>query len=211
MSENRVSAIGSLLPARKPGQRWWQRLFIYPTFIGALLGAIPTGIDLYKSFEYDIGFNDVQHAEEQRRLWIKNFDCAQAMKYQKVETGEGVMVQVGACSNGDVLIEVSSPDSKRILEWVSLQRLRSEASLAWLPLIGTAHAATGEHTARSQRSGALIRSAQADSNVLCQVIIDKTMLIRIVRENGACYREEIEVMKGTVASRKPVSCDASCR
>ena len=98
MSEDRVSMLASLLPARKSGQSWWQKLFLYPTFFGALFGAIPTGIDLYKSFEYDIGFNDVQHAEQQRRLWMKNFDCAQAMSYQKVKTGEGIMVASGRLS-----------------------------------------------------------------------------------------------------------------
>jgi hypothetical protein len=32
-------------------------------------------------------------------------------------------VQVGACANGDVLIEVLPPKGTNIVEWISLERL----------------------------------------------------------------------------------------
>ncbi|MDH3581381.1 MAG: hypothetical protein OEM91_12255 [Hyphomicrobiales bacterium] len=35
------------LPAKgASAKRWWQRLILYPTALGAILGAVPTGIDL---------------------------------------------------------------------------------------------------------------------------------------------------------------------
>ncbi len=210
MSNQRISGIGSLLPARAIGKKWWQKLFIYPTFLGALLGAIPTGIDLYKSVQYDIGFSDVKHAEEQRRLWIKNFDCTQNMSYQQVKTKEEIAVQVGACPNGDVLIEVAAPQSDRILEWISLQRLRSEASLSWLSPIGTAHAALWNQRGVGVSPTAFTRTAQGSADIVCQTMKDQTKIVRIVRENGICYREEIEVLKGKIANRTQVSCSTTC-
>ena len=109
--------------------------------LGAILGAIPTAIDFYKAFDYDIGYSQVQHAEEQRRLWIKNFDCAQSMTYQQVKTENGTQVQVGACANGDVLIEVQSPEAGRVLEWIPISRIEYASTVSSLSLIGTALAA----------------------------------------------------------------------
>jgi len=50
----------------------------------------------------------------------------------------------------------------------------------------------------------------ANATTKCQKISNKTKIIRIVQENGACYREEIDMMKGKVISRQQVPCTASC-
>jgi hypothetical protein len=97
--------------------------FPLSTVIGAFIGTIPTGLDYYKAFVCDTDFGDVKHAEEQWRLWVKNFACAQGITYQQVRTDENVLVQVGACANGDVLIEVLPPKGTNIVEWISLERL----------------------------------------------------------------------------------------
>jgi len=49
----------------------------------------------------------------------------------------------------------------------------------------------------------------ANATTKCQKMAG-TRIIRIVQENGACYREEIDMMKGKVVSRRPVPCTASC-
>ena len=185
------------------GKRWWQRLILYPTAIGAILGAIPTAIDLYKAFAYDIEYTNVQHAEEQRRLWMKNFACAQAMSYQQVKTTDDITVQVGACTNGDVLIEVVPPQGNKILEWISLERLRTASLTSSLSLIGTAHAGPDAATG-------VIRLAQTSKGVVCQAMQGPATIVRVVREGNKCFREEIEVLKGKVASRREVPCDTRC-
>lgn len=184
-------------------KRWWQRLILYPTAVGAILGAIPTGIDLYKAFAYDIEYSNVQHAEEQQRLWMKNFACAQSMSYQQVKTTEGITVQVGACTNGDVLIEVVPLNATKILEWISLDRLRTASVTSSLSLIGMAHAGPF-------KGGGSIRLAQTGNGVVCQAMQGSSKIVRVVRENGKCYREEIEVLKGKVVNRREVPCSAGC-
>ena len=191
-------------------RRNWRQWFLAPAVIGAMLGAIPTGIDLYKSFQYDVGYSDVKHAEEQRRLWMKNFACAQSMSYQQVKTTDGIQVQVGACPNGDVLIEVAPPRGTRILEWISLDRIRSAAAASALSLIGRAHASAlhGSPNERTAMPGT--RLAQATVNVVCQKLLNPSKIIRIVKQDGKCYREEIDVMKGKVANRREVPCNTTC-
>lgn len=209
MSESKAPGAMELTTKASTSRKWWQRLFLYPTVIGALLGAIPTGMDYYKAFVYDIEFGSVKHAEEQQRLWIKNFACTQDITYQQVKTSENTLVKVGACSNGDVLIEVVAPAADRIVEWISLERLKTASAVSALSLIGKAHARALPAPAASKPAQDLTRLAQA-SSTKCQTMQGKTRIIRIVQEGGACYREEIDVMKGKVVSRRPVPCSTPC-
>ena len=213
MSESK--AIGSMegsIAARSAAalekKRWWQRLFLYPTVVGALIGAIPTGLDYYKAFVYDIEFSNVKHAEEQRRLWVKNFACARNIAYQQVRTDEDTLVQVGACANGDVLIEVAPPGGSRIVEWISLERLKTASAVSSLSLIATAYAGSDPQSSSKKPADGLIVLALANSTIKCQKM-QAAKIIRVVQEGNACFREEIDVMKGTV-NRRPVPCTASC-
>ena len=208
MSERSAVGLGEVAASSPVSRKWWQ-WFLAPAVLGAFLGAIPTAIDLYKAFEYDVGYSDVKHAEEQRRLWTKNFDCAQSMNYQQIQAGEGIKVQVGACPNGDVLIELQPPNTGRILEWISINRIRSASAAApRLSMLGSAHAAAAPgHAPPADTIG---RQRLAQSSVVCQAQKGPTLIVRVVREGGKCFREEINVMKGTVAKRTQVPCTQGC-
>lgn len=210
MSESKTLGTIELSDEAVSKRRWWQRVFLYPTVIGALIGAVPTFLDYYKAFVYDIEFGDVKHAEEQRRLWVKNFSCAQNITYQQVRTDENILVQVGACANGDVLIEVVPAGGNRIVEWISLERLKTASTVSSLSLVGKAYAAATAHGAGSKPPAAGTRLAQSGSAIKCQTMQGQTKVIRIVQENGKCFREEISVMKGAVTSRRPVPCSTPC-
>jgi hypothetical protein len=209
MSDSKALGAAELALSTSANRKWWQRLFLYPTVVGALIGAIPTGMDYYKAFVYDIEFSSVRHAEEQRRLWIKNFACAQNIKYQQVKTAENTLVKVGACINGDVLIEVVVPAMDRIVEWISLDRLKTSSAVSSLSFIGTAHASASAVPSASTPKQSMIHLAQA-SSTKCQAMRGKTKIIRVVQEGNACYLEEIDVMKGKVVSRRPVPCSTPC-
>ncbi len=209
MSESKtLDAVELSLPATRK-RKWWQRLFLYPTVAGALIGAIPTGLDYYKAFVYDIDFSKVKQAEEQRRLWVKNFACAQGISYQQVRTAENTLVQVGACDNGDVLIEVAPPGGSRIVQWISLERLKTASAVSSLSLIGKAYAGTAPQSPSQKPAEGRIQLAQAATVIKCQKM-QQTRIIRIVQRGSVCFREEIDVMKGKVISRRPVACTASC-
>jgi len=219
VSEQQVAGMSKITSSGESRPRWWRRFLVYPTFFGAVLGAVPTAIDLYKSFDYGIEYTSVKNAEEQRKLWIKNFSCAQKLTYQQIKTSEGIVVQVGACTNGDVLIEVVQPDSNRILQWISLDRLRTAAAAtSALSMIATAHASAvfppqepGEALTRTlTQDHNFSRLAQAKVGVMCQKLVSSSKIIRIIKENGKCYREEINVLKGTVTSRAEVPCSTTC-
>jgi hypothetical protein len=121
----------------------WQYFLLYPAVFGALLGAIPTGIDLYKSFKYGIAVSEVAHAEEQKKLWIRNLHCVQNLTYHTVKIKDGATVQIGACQNGDVLIElIPQNDTMPVAEWVSLERVKGAKAVGSL-FVSKAYAADG--------------------------------------------------------------------
>lgn len=208
MSDHHVAS-AALAAAGSAGQKkWWQWILLYPAFIGALIGAVPTGVNAYKSVKYDVGFSDVNHAEEQRSLWIKNFKCTQSMKYQQLTASDGSLVQIGACENGDILIEVQPPNESALVEWISIDRLKKAATVSLAPFISPAYAALSDHPAERNERSDTTRLADV-KDVKCQVL-NGQKITRVVDEGGMCFREQIDVLKGTVLAREEVPCSTTC-
>ena len=137
MAETAGSKVGGVLGddhlvVRKT-KKAWQVFLLYPAVFFGLLGAIPTGMNIYKSYKHDIKFSSVAHAEEQKKLWIKNLHCVQSLSYHAVETETGSTVQFGACKNGDVLIEViPKGKANSVAQWVSISRVQTANALSSL-------------------------------------------------------------------------------
>ncbi len=185
----------------------WKSLTFYSTFFVAIAGAIPTGLDLIKAYQFGVSFGSVRSAEEQQKLWEKNFQCTANMKYQEVKTQQNILVRVGACNTGDVLINAELPEkNKRIVQWVSLEKLTKSADGSWL--MPTAYAQIPDLT------GGALQLAQEPvaGKVQCQEWMDasRTRLQRIVDEGGRCFLENIEIFTGRVSERREVPCDTKC-
>ncbi len=191
----------------------WQKFLVYPAVFGALFGAVPTVMDIYNAWKYDVKYSTVRHAEEQRALWEKNFACTSSLNYQKVRTDKDVEVQVGACNNGDVLISVLQPNGEKIVEWVSIEKLRNASATAGL-LVGTAFA-TGlapQHIYSKRNRQSNVHLASGKVETVCQELIkSKAMISRIVKENNVCYGEIVSMMKGSVSKRISVPCNTQCK
>lgn len=66
-----------------------------------------------------------------------------------------------------------------------------------------------------KREGPLISdhnpvSTAAAKDVKCQ-IHDGQMITRVVSEGGLCFKDTIDVLKGTVLSREEVPCRTTCK
>ncbi len=181
----------------------WQYFLLYPAVFGALLGAIPTGIDLYKSFKYGIEVSEVAHAEEQKQLWIKNLHCVQGLTYHSVKTEDGSTVQIGACQNGDVLIElIPNGEATPVAEWVSINRVKAASSLGSL-LISKAFAAGGG-AANVVANGGTVKTICTSLNAKKQTIE------RIVKRGNVCTREINNMITRKSIKREEVPCDTQC-
>ncbi len=191
----------------------WQKFLVYPAVFGALFGAIPTIMDIYNAWKYDVSYNSVRHAEEQRALWEKNFACTSSLDYQKVRTDKNVEVQVGACNNGDVLIAVLQPNGEKVVEWVSIDKLRgTTASLGLVSqAFATPFSAQQFRTGRKQ-GNPNVSLASGKIETICQELIkSQAKISRIVKENNVCYGEIVSMMKGSVSKRIKVPCNTQCK
>jgi len=186
----------------KKTKKVWQYFLLYPAVFGVLLGAIPTGINIYKSFKYGIEVSAVAHAEEQKKLWIKNLHCVQSLSYHAVETESGSTVQFGACKNGDVLIEVIPKDkASSVAQWVSINRVQTSNALNSL-LVSTAYAAQG--------GASSFKMAAATKTMCAKAGADGQTLIKILNAGGKCTRQIVKLIGGKIIKSDPVACNSKC-
>ena len=170
-----------------------------------IVGAIPTAITAYHAWQYKVPFTKVPHRLAQYDLWMKNLDCQ--IEYKALDTAQGTKLDVGACpSTGDIAIRIESTDGKTTYEWIAyneLQKPGEEPPTNLIDLfIGVARADTA-----GQRS---VRTAQA-MEVVCQSLVTKNQLVRVVREGDKCFREELSPMRGSIDKREEVPCDTQCK
>lgn len=170
-----------------------------------IVGAIPTAITAYHAWQYKVPFTKVPHRLAQYDLWMKNLDCQ--IEYKALDTAQGTKLDVGACpSTGDIAIRIESSDGKTTYEWIAyneLQKPGEEPPTNLIDLfIGAARAETGGPQS--------VRTAQA-MEVICQSLVTKNQLVRVVREGGKCFREELSPMRGSIDKREEVPCDTQCK
>ncbi len=188
----------------------WRFFLLYPAVFGVLLGAIPTGIDLYKSFKYGISVSDVAHAEKQKNLWIKNIRCVQNLSYHTVKTEDKSTVQIGACQNGDVLIELIPKDGgTQVAEWVSLDRAKAAAAANSVgSLLFSKAFASGISAAAAAAAAA---SGGGTVKTVCTSINpEEQMIERIVKRGNVCTREVNNMITRKSIKTEVVSCDTKC-
>jgi hypothetical protein len=172
--------------------------------IVTIVGAIPTAITAYHAWQYKIPFSKVSHRLQQYEIWERNIDCK--VEYKALSTAQGTKVDVGACAKtGDISLKVSSADGKATYEWISYNQLQKpgeqQPSGILDLLVGVANAQSPDRP---------VRLAQAAMEVVCQSLVSKKELVRVVKEGGKCFRETMSPLRGTIDKREEVPCDTKC-
>jgi hypothetical protein len=171
-----------------------------------IVGAIPTAMTAYHAWQYKVPFSQVSHRLAQYEIWERNIDCK--IEYKALSTAEGTKIDAGACDEtGDISLKVSTDDGKATYEWIAYNQLQKPGEAPppagiFDLLVGMAHAGAAETKG--------VQLAQGSLEVMCQSLVSKQQLVRIVKENGKCYREQLSPMRGTVDKRDEVPCDTKC-
>jgi len=170
-----------------------------------ILGAIPTAITVYHAWQYKIPFSQVSHRLAQYDLWVRNLDCT--IDYKALLTGGGTKVDVGACpKTGDIAIKISAEDGKSTYEWIAYNQLQKPGEQPPATFIDMLIGA-----ARADGTSGRLRLAQGGMEVMCQSLISKQALVRVVKEGGKCYRETLSPVRGSVDKREEVPCETKCK
>jgi hypothetical protein len=165
-------------------------------------GAVPTGMNLYRSFKHGIPYAQVAHRLEQYDLCVRNIYCA--IDYRELIAAQNAKINVGVCStSGDISIKVAIPEGKAIVEWIAFDRLKQANALLSL-LITPAYAEERGPTASASQS------AHASAQVVCQGWEGSAPIVRVVREGARCFKETISPYQGHVDNRTEISCNTSC-
>lgn len=169
-----------------------------------IVGAIPTAITAYHAWQYKVPFTQVSHRLAQYEIWERNIDCQ--IDYKALSTSAGTKVDAGACAaTGDISLKVSTADGKATYEWIAYNQLQKPGEA---PPSGFLDLLIGAAQADDAATKG-VRVAQA-MEVVCQSLVSKTELVRVVKEGGKCYREVMSPVRGTVDKREEVPCDTKC-
>jgi hypothetical protein len=189
----------------------------------ALVGAVPTAMNLYHSWQHNIPYTEVSYRLAQAQLWSKNFDCK--VDYRALTTTGGTRIDVGACpKNGDISLKISTTSGQSSYEWIAFDQLQKPAkkTASLLGVLVSEAAAADKPTADtatpqlSQQTGAQlgqprVQSAQAaPMQVVCTARVAPTLFVRIVNEGGKCFRETFSPVAGKVEKREDVPCNTQC-
>ncbi len=89
-----------------------------------IAGIVPTAMEAYKSFNLNVEFGSSNIANEQKMLWIKNFDCTSNNNLQYIQNEHLHTVGSLVCPSGDILISGRSKKSPYpVMQWVSFRVL----------------------------------------------------------------------------------------
>ncbi len=187
--------------SQSSGGRVWRVSAIF-TMVLAIVGAIPTAIDLYRAWVLGISWGEVPFAVQQRELWEKNLMCA-TKPGQEIQTEQQIVVRIQACESGDVLVTAFPPGVDGRSVWMPAEGFQSTATMS---LFSAALAQGAPQTGPTSQTRAF--------SVQCQEWaeggVDSGLLIRVVTEGNVCYKEQVNIFTGAIKLREEVACDASC-
>ncbi|HYD15232.1 MAG TPA: hypothetical protein VEA77_02420 [Hyphomicrobium sp.] len=170
-----------------------------------IVGAIPTAITAYHAWTYKVPFTEVSHRLQQYEIWERNIDCK--IDYKALSTSDGGMkVDAGACAaTRDISLKISTPDGKATYEWIAYNQLQKPGEVPPSSFMDLLIGAARADNAPS--NGVLVAQGM---EVVCQSLVSKTQLVRVVKEGGKCFREVMSPVRGSVDKRDEVPCDTKC-
>ena len=171
-------------PALQNSLKWWQWILMYPAFGVALLGAIPTAVQVYRAFWYDTSYAEVPMALRNQKLTEENLPCLQKSG-TSLQLADNTMIQAAVCEKGDIWILSTTSDNRAHLSWVARDEVlgKKESGL----LTGAAWASPGQLL------------AQNDARPLC-VFKDRSgkIIRRLVVGQGVCQDQQIDPFTGRI-------------
>jgi len=181
--------------------KWWHWVLLYPTLLVAIIGAIPTYIQLFQSFQLGVPYRKVDTATEQAKIWSENWQCLTNRPFEKITTVQNVTVSAIGCPNGYLLISLKPADAKEVYHWLSIKDLLGMQEATQ----GRGKAIASETYLKPQRI------AQVGRTIICQRWLRSGLiLLRVKYDDGRCSDETINTYTGAVMSSVPAPCDPNC-
>ncbi len=177
-------------------RKWWQWVLVYPTLVTALIGAIPTFVQLYRAWDMDVPYSKVGSALNQSALWQKNTACLGAKQIEQVTTSHLSDISLLRCSNDDLLVALPKG-----LHWIAAEELE----------IKKAEHSTMFQEAFASEGNPEHRFLAQTRMVICQrKLKDGLLLLRVRYGSNQCFDETINTYTGALIKRVQSSCETNC-
>jgi hypothetical protein len=189
--------------SEKKSLTWWQWMLMYPTLIIALLGSLPTAINIFESIKLDVPLDEVDIAKKQVKLWNKNFECARTSPTHWSNVDEnGVKVGVIICPSKDVLVSVNGniQASYRWIEYNTFEPTQPAANFFMSAAVAAEIPPQIQVAQNNKEDTLLCQEKQSDYRILR----------RIKNQDGACFDQTINLATGKVIKEVLVQCDSEC-
>lgn len=220
--------------------KWWQWVFLYPSVVTIFVAAVPTFVELAQSIFLGVPYGEVAAAKRQNAAWNRNLECSAAAFDWLRSTETAIKVDATICKTGDVLVRYMAPHDVGGYRWLLLEEAKlSEGrslktahidswgiipqSLASEPTKNVqSDVAEGQDTIGlhppsisgplRQRSVApsILEFVAQGGPVICQRMVDNTILKRRVQTPQGCFDEFVNTYTGQLLSRTPAPCESSC-
>ena len=209
-SVEEVAAETAQAVAEASERRSWLSITALSGVLFGLVGFYDPAKDLYKQLTDSAYQNvpSVKLADYQQQLWVKNDGCIGSLTMQETVLNPEVTVRAGACPNKDVLVQVFPKSSPAVSNWITPGNLK-EKTAGLFSAFAASFELSPDNTSRSEA-----RPVQMTVSTVCQGWADparKAKLIRVVSENGKCFKEITNVYSGRVEYREAVPCNTVCK
>src|SRR5947208_17105603 len=89
MRNHSPAAAGTVLDTSKTSAstsatRWWQWILLYRSLAVTIVTAVPSWIDHVQAMKLGVSSRDLAQAQQQRRPWPANLECAQVQEMQRI-------------------------------------------------------------------------------------------------------------------------------
>jgi hypothetical protein len=186
-------------------------MLMFPALLIAIIGAVPTYINVYQAHRLGVPFGSVEQAIEQNQLWQKNYNCTRTRQPQTITTERNTRIETTLCPTGDILVSHLEPPNLTctMTRWIGVDTFKEPqtvtASLFASVLNKKTIADKPLNLANSKQ-----QIAQTEK-VLCQKWVSKGILQRrVMLSNGNCVDRFINTYTGTVKETRNAPCNSQC-
>ncbi|SRR6266849_4310507 len=178
-------------------QRWWQWVFMYPTIVVALAGAVPQYYQWVTAATLGLPISgNVRGAQEQEMAWERNVNCLRAIDHIKPGSSTNYSIDLVSCPSGDILVTLTplqNPD-QQISRWIVTRDLFTRVAQ---PFFAIGALAQGPGTPPGGPTQVRILDTKKDGAIVTR---------RLQLSDNSCIDETIDAYTGRRIDRKQAPC-----
>lgn len=178
-------------------QKWWQWVFMYPTIVIAIVGAVPQYYQWASAATMGLPISgNVKVAQEQEMAWERNVNCLRAIDHIKPGSSTTYAIDLVSCPSGDILVTLTplqNPD-QQISRWIVTKDLFRQYAQSIFSMSAMAQGAlTGAPTQvqiiDTRKDGAVVtRRIQLSDNTCVDQTIDAFSGQRTSQKRAPCQK-----------------------